>query len=166
MHQPVSEQARSEATAERIWNAKPLPVEFRDSKLSDWPALFDRSERRVESRACTSALPSSLQSSSAMSEKARRKSPRHEQPHEAGAGHAPEVSSVADAPVEVLITMVRTGAQRGSHACLGLPVDAAHEACRKRYHALAKRIHPDKTAAPGAAEAFQALEAAFHAIVD
>ncbi|EOD19075.1 hypothetical protein EMIHUDRAFT_243301 [Emiliania huxleyi CCMP1516] len=43
-------------------------------------------------------------------------------------------------------------------------LEASHEACRKRYLALALRVHPDKTSEPRAQEAFKALEAAFRSI--
>ena len=52
---------------------------------------------------------------------------------------------------------------------MGFSAGGSNEACcttSKRYHALALRIHPDKTSAPRAAEAFQALEAAFHALAE
>ena len=52
---------------------------------------------------------------------------------------------------------------------MGFSASGSNEACcttSKRYHALALRIHPDKTSAPRAAEAFQALEAAFHALAE
>ena len=47
--------------------------------------------------------------------------------------------------------------------CLGLnpAVPAARAAVRKRFLALAKRLHPDKCADPRALEAFQRLQQAF-----
>ena len=44
---------------------------------------------------------------------------------------------------------------------LGVSPSAPRDTCRKRYLALALRLHPDKTSHPRAAEAFRALEAAF-----
>ena len=42
---------------------------------------------------------------------------------------------------------------------------SAPEACRKRYLALALRLHPDKAGGhPRAQEAFRAVDAAFRAI--
>ena len=42
---------------------------------------------------------------------------------------------------------------------------STREACRKRYLALALRLHPDKAGGPPRAqEAFRAVEAAFRAI--
>ena len=54
---------------------------------------------------------------------------------------------------------------RGLHAnaayILGLEPGASVEAARKRYLALAKRLHPDKADHPRAAEAFAAVESAW-----
>ena len=70
---------------------------------------------------------------------------------------------VTEAPIAALLAMVLNGGAP-PRARLGLPTDAPHEACRKRYLALALRLHPDKTSDARAAEAFTALEAAFHSI--
>ena len=45
--------------------------------------------------------------------------------------------------------------------CLGLERGASQEAVRKRYLALALRLHPDKIEHPQAHEAFAALEPAY-----
>ena len=46
------------------------------------------------------------------------------------------------------------------HRCLGLAPNARAQVVRKRYLALARRLHPDKTEHPQAAKAFAAVEAA------
>ena len=58
-------------------------------------------------------------------------------------------------------------ALRGSYPWgkLGMAPHSTREACRKRYLALALRLHPDKAGGhPRAQEAFRAVEAAFRAI--
>ena len=45
--------------------------------------------------------------------------------------------------------------------CLGLERGASQEGVRKRYLALALRLHPDKAQHPQAHEAFAALECAY-----
>ena len=50
------------------------------------------------------------------------------------------------------------------HRVLGLAPNAKTAAVRKRYLALALRLHPDKTDHPSAASAFSAIEAAFRAM--
>lgn len=56
-----------------------------------------------------------------------------------------------DMPTDALILHVLEHSAR-PHRCLGLPVDAPAGLIRKRYLALAKRLHPDKlTCAPGSA---------------
>ena len=45
--------------------------------------------------------------------------------------------------------------------CLGLERGASQEGVRKRYLALALRLHPDKAQHPQADEAFAALEGAY-----
>ncbi len=48
-----------------------------------------------------------------------------------------------------------------AHLCLGVARFAPHDVVRKRYHALALRLHPDKVKHAQAAEAFAVVEAAF-----
>lgn len=73
----------------------------------------------------------------------------------------PEAAKIGDEqvlalPVDTLVLhMLRH--QGCAHRCLGVPPNAP-----KRYLALARRLHPDKTDHPSAAQAFAALEAAFH----
>ena len=50
------------------------------------------------------------------------------------------------------------------HRVLGLAPYAKAEAVRKRFLTLARRLHPDKTDHPSAAEAFASLEGAFRAM--
>ena len=50
------------------------------------------------------------------------------------------------------------------HRCLGVAPNARATSVRKRYLALARRIHPDKTDEPLAAAAFAAVDAAFRAM--
>ena len=52
--------------------------------------------------------------------------------------------------------------QRCPFRCLGLLPGASREAVRKRYLALALRLHPDKAEHERAHEAFAAMEAAYN----
>lgn len=64
-------------------------------------------------------------------------------------------------PTEALIQ--RTLRHDGCpHRCLGVAPNADAATVRKRYLSLARRLHPDKTEHTSAAEAFAAIEAAFH----
>ena len=47
------------------------------------------------------------------------------------------------------------------HRCLGVAPNCQAAAVRKRFLSLARRLHPDKTDHPSAAQAFAAIEAAF-----
>ena len=51
-----------------------------------------------------------------------------------------------------------------AHLCLGVDFAAPRDVVRKRYLALALRLHPDKVEHPLAAEAFAAVEAAVRAL--
>ena len=141
------------------------------AKAAEKAAAKARLERELEERHRAAALQQrELLREAALQQQQQRTAQSVEQPsgkeQHGGTSRVLEADNVANTPIDKLIAMVLTGAKLGSHACLGVPMDAAHEACRKRYHALALRIHPDKTSSPGAAEAFQALKAAFHAVVD
>ena len=78
----------------------------------------------------------------------------------------PEAAKIGDEqvlalPIDTLVLhMLRH--QGCAHRCLGVPPNAPAQTVRKRYLALARRLHPDKTDHPSAAQAFAALEAAFH----
>ena len=50
------------------------------------------------------------------------------------------------------------------HRCLGVDAYASKEVVRKRFLALALRIHPDKIEHAHASEAFAAVEAAFRVL--
>lgn len=78
----------------------------------------------------------------------------------------PEAAKIGDEqvlalPIDTLVLhMLRH--QGCAHRCLGVTPNAPAQTVRKRYLALARRLHPDKTDHPSAAQAFAALEAAFH----
>lgn len=82
----------------------------------------------------------------------------------------PEAAKIGDEqvlalPIDTLVLhMLRH--QGCAHRCLGVPPNAPAQTVRKRYLALARRLHPDKTDHPSAAQAFAALEAAFHGMLD
>ena len=83
---------------------------------------------------------------------------------------APLAEAVTDAPqqptqlipdsIEALVRQV-LGSRNCPFRCLGLKPGTPTEAVRKRYLALALRLHPDKAAHPRAQEAFSALERAY-----
>jgi len=71
-----------------------------------------------------------------------------------------EAVDIGALPLEALV--LHTLRFKGcSHRCLGVPPNATTVAVRKRYLSLARRLHPDKTDHPSAAEAFSAIESAF-----
>ena len=73
-------------------------------------------------------------------------------------------SDVLAMPISDLIERVIDRAAE-PYACLGLPQGAATSSVRKRYLALALRLHPDKAAdQPRAREAFSAMDSAFRTL--
>ncbi|KAL3923770.1 MAG: hypothetical protein SGPRY_004121 [Prymnesium sp.] len=72
----------------------------------------------------------------------------------------PSCEEIEDVPIDDLATHVLRH-QGCPHRCLGLAPNARVQAVRKRYLALARRLHPDKSDHPNAALAFAAIEAAF-----
>ena len=79
----------------------------------------------------------------------------------ASEGGAPcsEEGSVDDA-----IARVVAAAPSCPYKCLGVPVHASREMCRRSYLQLALKLHPDKCSHPRAKEAFSAVEAAFRSV--
>ena len=79
-----------------------------------------------------------------------------------GASPAPAVAAAepATGSTDALVQQVL---RRGGcpFRCLGLERGASQEGVRKRYLALALRLHPDKAQHPQADEAFAALEGAY-----
>ena len=79
-----------------------------------------------------------------------------------GAPHAPPTAAAepATGSTDALVQQVL---RRGGcpFQCLGLERGASQEGVRKRYLALALRLHPDKVQHPQADEAFAALECAY-----
>jgi hypothetical protein len=85
-------------------------------------------------------------------------------PVEGGASGARGVAEAsADLPTEAADLIESVLGATCEWRCLGLDpaVPAARAAVRKRFLALAKRLHPDKCADPRAREAFQRLQQAF-----
>jgi len=81
----------------------------------------------------------------------------------------PEAASRAAAAGEALqgldAVCAHVLSSRDPLTVLGVPlVGVSLEACRKRYHQLAKALHPDKTNHPRGAEAFRAVESAWRTI--
>lgn len=92
--------------------------------------------------------------------------------HRQEAACAPEATAAASSvqdgeppeqqPVEVLVQQALAASGPGGcpYRCLGLLAGAQPEAVRKRYLALALRLHPDRLDHPKAGEAFAAIECA------
>lgn len=72
----------------------------------------------------------------------------------------PQGEEIEGLPTSVLVLHVLRH-QACPHRCLGLAPNARGAAVRKRYLALARRLHPDKTDHPSATVAFAAIESAF-----
>ena len=79
------------------------------------------------------------------------------------ASRTPNVPLPTDGPIDDVITAVLAG-QHCPYTCLGVPVHATREVCRKSYLQLALRLHPDKCPDPRAKDAFAAAERAFRAV--
>lgn len=76
----------------------------------------------------------------------------------------PAMPDLESAPLEQVVAHVLV--HRGdAHRCLGLKRADAHEVVRKRFLALALRLHPDKASHPQAREAFTAVDAASKALL-
>ena len=71
---------------------------------------------------------------------------------------------VCDLSIDELIDRVLAANGSNPYASLGLPANAATSSVRKRYLALALRLHPDKAGQPRAREAFEAIDSAFRAL--
>ena len=79
------------------------------------------------------------------------------------ASRTPNVPLPTDGPIDDVIAAVLAG-QHCPYTCLGVPVHATREVCRKSYLQLALRLHPDKCPDPRAKDAFAAAERAFRAV--
>ena len=79
-----------------------------------------------------------------------------------GASPTPPVPA-AEPATSSTDALVQQALRRGGcpFRCLGLERGASQEGVRKRYLALALRLHPDKAQHPQADEAFAALECAY-----
>ena len=74
-------------------------------------------------------------------------------------------SEIDTLSVEALVERVLHGAKRGAKGALGLPKSSSAEVIKKRFFALALRLHPDKTTCDKAPEAFTVVEDAYRKLV-
>jgi len=74
-------------------------------------------------------------------------------------------SEIDKLPVEELVERVLHGAKRGAKGALGLSKSSSTKVIKKRFFALALRLHPDKTTYDKAPEAFTVVEDAYRKLV-
>ena len=84
-------------------------------------------------------------------------------PAAAASGASPAPAAAAEPATGSTDALVQQVLRRGGcpFRCLGLERGTSQEGVRKRYLALALRLHPDKAEHPQADEAFAALEGAY-----
>ena len=84
-------------------------------------------------------------------------------PAAAASGASPAPAAAAEPATGSTDALVQQVLRRGGcpFRCLGLERGTSQEGVRKRYLALALRLHPDKAQHPQADEAFAALEGAY-----
>ena len=71
--------------------------------------------------------------------------------------------NIVGLPIDALVPHVLRH-RECAHRCLGLPPNARPKAVRKQYLCLARRLHPDKSDHPSAAQAFAAIDDAFRSM--
>ena len=94
---------------------------------------------------------------------AQRKRKQGGAPPPAAAASGGPAAAAAEPATGSTDALVQQVLRRGGcpFRCLGLERGASQESVRKRYLALALRLHPDKAQHPQADEAFAALEGAY-----
>ena len=153
-------QAKAEAKEEAKLAAKAEAVRARqEQKL-----LFEQHRQQLEQqRQQRGAQQAQLLRAAAEAQRQRKQggAPPPVAPA-SGASPAPAVAA-AEPATGSTDALVKQVLRRGGcpFQCLGLGRGASQEAVRKRYLALALRLHPDKAQHPQADEAFAALEGAY-----
>jgi len=147
-------------------HAKVEAERLRQERRAERKAALQEHRRQLEQRREQMATHQAQM----LKEAAERQRQRAAAPAPAPLAEAAAVDAATDAPqqstqlipdsIEALVRQV-LGSRNCPFRCLGLKPGTPTEAVRKRYLALALRLHPDKAAHPRAQEAFSALERAY-----
>eukprot|EP00964_Phaeocystis_antarctica_P063312 scaffold37992_cov60-Phaeocystis_antarctica.AAC.1 len=150
-------QAQAQARAEAKLAAKAAAARARqEQKL-----LFEQHRQQLEQqRQQMGAQQAQLLRAAAEAQRQRKQGGAPPPAAAASGGPAAAAAEPATGSTDALVQQVL---RRGGcpFRCLGLERGASQESVRKRYLALALRLHPDKAQHPQADEAFAALEGAY-----
>ena len=137
-----------------------------DAKLAAKAALVQaRQEQKELLQHHRQQLEQHRQQMAAQQAQMLRAAAERQRQRTASAPPAPPVAAAAEPTTgstdELIQQVLRGGGSGCPFRCLGLERGASQESVRKRYLALALRLHPDKVQHPQAHEAFAALEPAY-----
>ena len=125
--------------------------------------LFEQHREQLEQRRQQMAVQQAQMLRAAAERQRQRQRGGAPQPAAAASTPPAAAAEPATGSTDELIQQVLRGGGGGGcpFCCLGLERGASQEGVRKRYLALALRLHPDKAEHPQAHEAFAALEHAY-----
>ena len=153
-------QAKAEAKAQAKQAAKAEAVRAREEQK----LLFEQHRQQLEEQRRQMAAHQAQLLRAAAEAQRQRKQGGAPRPAAAASGASPAPAAAAAEPATGSTdALVQQVLRRGGcpFRCLGLERGTSQEGVRKRYLALALRLHPDKAQHPQADEAFAALEGAY-----
>ena len=152
-------QAKAEARAEAKRAAKAEAVRAREEQKR----LFEQHRQQLEEQRRQMAAHQAQLLRAAAEAQRQRKQGGAPPPAAAASGASPAPAAAAEPATGSTDALVQQVLRRGGcpFRCLGLERGTSQEGVRKRYLALALRLHPDKAQHPQADEAFAALEGAY-----
>ena len=152
-------QAKAEARAEAKRAAKVEAVRAREEQK----LLFEQHRQQLEEQRRQMAAHQAQLLRAAAEAQRQRKQGGAPPPAAAASGASPAPAAAAEPATGSTDALVQQVLRRGGcpFRCLGLERGTSQEGVRKRYLALALRLHPDKAQHPQADEAFAALEGAY-----
>ena len=152
-------QAKAEAKAQAKQAAKAEAVRAREEQKR----LFEQHRQQLEEQRRQMAAHQAQLLRAAAEAQRQRKQGGAPRPAAAASGASPAPAAAAEPATGSTDALVQQVLRRGGcpFRCLGLERGTSQEGVRKRYLALALRLHPDKAQHPQADEAFAALEDAY-----
>ena len=152
-------QAKAQARAEAKQAAKVEAVRAREEQKR----LFEQHRQQLEEQRRQMAAHQAQLLRAAAEAQRQRKQGGGPPPAAAASGASPAPAAAAEPATGSTDALVQQVLRRGGcpFRCLGLERGTSQEGVRKRYLALALRLHPDKAQHPQADEAFAALEGAY-----
>ena len=152
-------QAKAEAKAQAKQAAKAEAVRAREEQK----LLFEQHRQQLEEQRRQMAAHQAQLLRAAAEAQRQRKQGGAPPPAAAASGASPAPAAAAEPATGSTDALVQQVLRRGGcpFRCLGLERGTSQEGVRKRYLALALRLHPDKAEHPQADEAFAALEGAY-----